>query len=231
MKKIIMGAAVAAILSTSAFAGQILDSEDIDSGIFDSVYVETAVGINNGNNDGILTLGYREFSNNEYLGLGLVDLSATASMEGQYDANARYTTGEIEGMFIFGSVGAESYNSHVSSIEGGGAPECIAYTTDANGDTVCKVYGEETFASEVSTNTKTFNLYSEFGMGTLLTSNWGIMASAKVGTSKIDMIAETQYQVEEDIYVTAKIGQTIFDTVNDNQHNGLTALVGVGYSF
>ncbi len=184
MKKIIMGAAVAAILSTGAFAGVKLDKSDISEGakFFDTLYVETAVGANNGNNDMILTVGSRDIVNTDLLGFGMIDISGTASMEGQYDVNARYSTGMIEGMSIFGSLGAESFNKTVTSVQGGGAPECITYTTDANGDTVCKVYGEETFAEEVSEDTKNFNLYGELGIGTLITNNWGIMTGIKVGT-------------------------------------------------
>jgi len=218
MKKIIMGAAVAAILSTSAFA-QVLDSEDIKSGVYDNVYVETAVGVNNGNNDGILTIGYREYVKTDLLGFGLIDLSGTVSMENQLDINARYTVGNIEGMFVFGSVGAESYNVHTAE---GCSGELI---DDLKGNLVCT-----DFATPASETSET-NIYGELGMGTLLTHNWGIMVGGKVGTTKVDVYAETLYQVESDIYVTAKVGQSIFDTVNDNQHDGLTALVGVGYSF
>lgn len=231
MKKIIMGAAAAAILSTGAFAGVKLDKGDIESGEFDTIYVETAIGVNNGNNDGLLTVGSRLIVDTDLLGVGMIDLSATASMESQYDVNARYTVGSIIGMFVFGSIGAESFNSTVNSVEGGGAPECLSYTTDANGDEVCKVYGEETFASETSTDTQTFNLYGEIGIGTLITPNWGIMSGIKVGTEKIDLYTETFYQVDHDIYVTVKAGQTVFNDSNDNQHEGLTALVGLGYSF
>ena len=231
MKKIIMGVAAAAILSTNAFSAEVLDLEGIKSGIFDTIYVETSVGVNNGNNDMILTIGSRDIVHTDLLGVGMVDLSATGSMEGQYDVNARYTTGMIEGMSVFGSIGAESFNTRVTSMTGGGAPECITYSTDANGDTVCKVYGEETFASETSEYTKTFNLYGEIGAGTLITPNWGVMSGIKIGTEKIDLYTETFYQVDSEIYVTIKAGQTVFSDSNDNQHEGLTALMGVGYSF
>jgi len=231
MKKIIIGAATAAILTTSGFAAYIVDTTDVESGIFDTVYVETAVGVNNGNNDMILTIGSRELVNTDLLGIGMIDISGTASMEKQFDVNARYTVGSIEGMSVFGSIGAESFNTTVNSVEGGGAPECLDYTTDANGDTVCKTYAAETFETEISNDTKNFNLYGEFGVGTLITPDWGVMTGIKVGTEKIDLYTETYYQVESDIYVTLKAGQTVFNDSNDNQHEGLTALVGVGYSF
>lgn len=231
MKKIIMGAAVAAILSTSAFAAYIVDVADVESGIFDTIYVETAIGVNNGNNDMILTIGSRDLVNTNLLGIGMIDLSGTVSIEEQFDFNARYTAGSIEGIFVFGSVGVESFNATVNSIEGGSAPVCLDYTTDANGDEVCKTYEAETFSSEISNSTKNFNLYGEVGAGTLITPKWGILSGIKIGTEKVDIYSETFYQIDQDIYITLKAGKTVFNDTNDNEHEGLTALVGVGYSF
>ena len=231
MKKIIIGAATAAILTTAGFAAQVLDVTDVESGLFDTIYVETALGVNNGNNDMILTVGSRELVNTDLLGVGMIDLSGTASMEKQFDFNARYSARMIEGILVFASLGAESFNTTVNSVEGGGAPACLTYTTDANGDQVCKTYEAETFETAVSTDTKNFNLYSGVGVGTLITPNLVVLAGLKVGTEKIDLYAETSYKIDQEIYVTLKVGKTVFNDINDNQHDGLTTLVGVGYSF